>query len=293
MKYKNYYTILGVDKTATQDEIKKAYRKLAVKYHPDKNQNNPQAEDKFKEINEAYEVLKNPEKRKKYDTLGSNWKQYENFNSSNYRGGGSSGGFSDFFNAFFGGSGMNLEDLLGGGFSGGRSGFSQQRKAPVSYKTETIISLEEAFTGVERMFSAGKKKIKVKIKPGVKDGQVLKINGQKLGQNFGDLKIKIKISTHSLFKRSADNLEIEIKVNALDAMLGSEIEVPTLGKSLKINLPQGTDSGKKFRLKGKGMPQYGNTNNRGDLIVKISLFVPKNLSSKAKDLVKKLKKETS
>jgi len=182
MEYKDYYKILGVDKKASQAEIKKAYRKLAVKHHPDKNQGNKASEEKFKELNEAYEVLGDPEKRKKYDSLGANWKQYEQggFDPSQYGGGGfhyqgdmsdifGGSGFSDFFNSFFGG--------MGGGSSRSYHRRPVARKGQ-DYKVDTTLTLEEVYHGTTRMLDLGGKKIKMNIKPGVRNGQKLRVKGK-------------------------------------------------------------------------------------------------------------------
>ncbi len=291
MNYKDYYKLLGVSKTASQDEIKKAYRKLAVKYHPDKNQDNPAAEEKFKEINEANEVLKDPDKRRQYDALGTNWNQYQHYNTNDFgrkgsRSNSNSENFSDFFNMFFGGSGFDMNDFINN--SSGRRNYRQKPQI-INYESEIELNLEEAYRGSERIFKAEGKTIKVKVKPGVRDGQVLRLKGIKLGGREASVRLKIKIKQHPVFQREGDNLSVKIKVDALDALLGGQIEIPTFEKKLKIALRAGTDSGKKLRLKGKGMPKFEQPAEKGDLLVIINLTVAKKLSEEAREQVLILK----
>lgn len=303
MEYKDYYKVLGIDKKASQDDIKKAYRKLAVKYHPDKNPNNKTAEDKFKEINEAYEVLSNEENRKKYDKLGANWKQYE---QQGYNGaGGSRGapggqyhyeygdandifgdsGFSDFFKSFFGGS-------------TGRPGGHRQAERDIPGSDlvgEINISLQEAYSGTERIVDLGAEKLRVKIKPGAYDGLKLKVKGKGLQGRTGkagDLYITVHIQPHSIYRREGDDLYMELPVDAFALMLGEKIPVTTLSGEVNITVPEGTQNGKQLRLKGKGMPVYGKEE-RGDLYIKIEARLPEKLTKEQKQLVKKLKETTS
>jgi curved DNA-binding protein len=309
MEFKDYYKILGVEKSSTKDEIKKAYRKLAMKYHPDRNPNDRAAEEKFKEITEANEVLSDPEKRKKYDTLGANWKQYqhtgggfEDFYSQfggARRGGGTTyefsgdindifgnmgGGFSDFFESFFGGGGRRSRT----GF--GSQGF-QSQPAGVDVEADLNISLEEAFNGSERQISVDGKKLKIKIAPGTKDGQKLRLKG--LGRsrtadgNKGDLYLKIHILQHPFYEIKDDDLYYNLDVDLYTAVLGGKEHIKTLdGKTVSINIPEGTESERILRLKNLGLQKnYG----RGDLFVKIHVTVPKHLSKEEKELFKKLK----
>jgi curved DNA-binding protein len=305
MEYKDYYKILGVEKSATQDEIKKAYRKLAMKYHPDRNAGNKSAEEKFKEITEANEVLSDPEKRKKYDTLGANWKQYQhtgeqgfddfftNFgagrkqpgSSYEFNGnindifGGMGGGFSDFFESFFGGR--------GGGF-GGRT---QQQKTAVDVEAILNVSLEDAFNGSEKTINVDGKKIKIKVNPGTKEGQKLRLKG--LGRSNtadgtkGDLYLNIHVLQHPFYEIKDDALYYNLDVDLFTAVLGGKEKIKTLdGKTVSINIPEGTESEKKLRLKGLGLMDNGL---RGDLIVDIHVTIPKNLNKEEKELFKKLK----
>lgn len=293
MDYKDYYKVLGVDKKASQDDIRKAYRKLAVKFHPDKNPNNKAAEDKFKEINEAYEVLSNPENRKKYDTMGSNWKQYEQQGGYQGQPGGQysyeygdpndifgDSGFSDFFKSFFGGA---------SGRPGGQR--QSQRDIPGGDLVGNVnISLQEAYTGTERIVDLGTEKLRVKIKPGAYNDLKLKLKGK--GQQGrtgrpGDLYITVNIQPHSIFRREGDDLYVNLPVDAFTLMLGGKIPVATLSGEVNITVPEGTQNGKQLRLKGKGMPVYGK-DEYGDLYVKIEARLPEKLTKEQKQLIKKL-----
>jgi len=319
MEYRDYYKILGVDKKASQDEIKKAYRKLAVKYHPDKNPNNDVAEDKFKEISEAHEVLSDPEKRKQYDELGANWKQYQNagFDPARGRSGsraggpfgggqyhyefqgdpseffGSGSGFSDFFEAFFGGSGRRARQRTRQGFGqefGGGSGFDFGAP-PSDLAGEVSISLQEAYDGTERIIDLGGEKIRVKIKPGAYDGLKLRVKGK--GQKGasgkpGNLYLTVKVQPNQVYKRKGDDLYMDVPLDLFTALLGGKKEILTLSGKLKISIPEGTQNGKQLRLKGKGMPVYAGSGH-GDLYVKLNLRLPEHLTPGQKELVRKLK----
>lgn len=302
MEYKDYYKILGVDKKASQDDIKKAYRKLALKYHPDKNSGNKKAEEKFKDINEAHEVIGNPEKRKKYDQLGANWKQYQQAgfdpSAQGFSGGQPGGsyhyefhvdpsemfggsGFSDFFESFFGRSGAGFR-----GFG------NADQKIPGSDLTgEISITLREAYFGTERIVDLGNEKIRVKIKPGAYDGLKLRIRGkgqQGSSGKSGNLYLTIRVQSNHLYQRKGDDLLMEKSIDVFTAMLGGKQKIKTFTGEVNINIPEGTQNGKNLRLKGKGMPNYGKSS-FGDLIVKLKVQLPKKISKEQKELIKKLK----
>jgi curved DNA-binding protein len=300
MEYKDYYKILGVDKNATSKDIKKAYRKLAAKHHPDKTKGDKAAEEKFKEVNEANEVLSNAEKREKYDALGANWQAYEQSggdwkqyaqqqsggqNTHYYEGDpseffgrqGGEGGFSNFFEQFFGGGRQHRSSR---GFTGG------------DIEAELPITLLEAYQGSKRTFELNGQKLRITIKPGAYNGQKLKIKGKgQPGANGGakgDLYINLRLQPDPRFKLKGNDLWVTKTIDLYSAILGGKIEVPTLTGTVKMSLPKGIDNEKILRLKGKGMPIYG-TKSFGDLKVKIRISLPKDLSSEEKELFKKLK----
>lgn len=302
MDFKDYYKILDVDRKAGADEIKKSYRKLAVKYHPDKNPNNKQAEEKFKEINEAYEVLGNEEKRKKYDELGENWNQYRqqggqegNFDWSRWQnaGGGrqrtyttgddfgDAGDFSDFF-----------ENIFGGARAGRGGSRSRQPRKGQDYEAELSISLEEAYSGTTRQLETDGEKLQIKIKPGVTEGQVLRLKG-KGGQGAnggprGNVLIRVHMETHPNFERRNDDVYCDIPVELYTAVLGGKTLIRTLKGNIRIDIPKGTDSGRIFRLKGLGMPVFGKEGQFGDLYAKARILIPMNLSGEETELFEKL-----
>ncbi len=304
MEYKDYYKILGVNKKASQDEIKKAYRKLAVKYHPDKNQGNRTAEEKFKEINEAYEVLGDPDKREKYDQLGANWKQYQDtgFGGRAYQGyspGGShfytfegnpedlfgGSGFSDFFKAFFGGgAGSRFSQRGFGGFNSDLPGSD--------LTGEIHVSLEEAYHGTQRIVNLGKEKIRVKILPGAYDGLKLRVRGKgekSRSGKAGDLYLTIRVDQDPVFVRKGDDLYVDLPVDLYTALLGGEVNVRTLDGLIKMKIPEGVKNGQLLRLKGKGMPVYGKQNRFGNLYARIQVILPKKLTPEQKKLLRKMK----
>ncbi|HFA51476.1 MAG TPA: J domain-containing protein [Bacteroidetes bacterium] len=309
MKYKDYYKILGVSKDASQKEIKKAYRKLASKYHPDKNSGNKVAEEKFKEINEANEVIGNPEKRKKYDALGANWEAYQQgggdwrqYAQQGRRGrGGQSFHFEGDPSEFFGGGGQGSDfssffDMFFGG-GGARAGASRGRRQAAfkggDIEAELPITLLEAYQGSKRTFELNGKKMRISIKPGAYDGQRLRLKGKgQPGHNggpAGDLYIVLKVQPDPRFQRVGDNLVFPARVDLYTAVLGGKIQVPTMTGSVKMNIPKGSETGKTLRLKGKGMPKYGRPAQHGDLLVKLEVAMPKNLSHEEEELFRKLK----
>jgi len=319
MQYKDYYKILGVSKNASQDEIKKAYRKLAVKYHPDKNPNNKETENRFKDINEAYEVLKDPEKRKKYDQLGANWKQYENAGFSGGQGSGFGGfdwsqfggrpgsgrtyhfegdmddlfgetgsGFSDFFNMFFGGmGGMGSSAAQGFGSHSSRASKGQDLQAEIE------LSVYEAYHGTSRILNVDGHKLRINTKPGAYDGQELRIKGKggkgSGGGPSGDIYLKIKVRPDQEYQIEGHDIIKEVAVDLYTAVLGGKIRVNTLSGVINVTVPKGTQPGKMLRLRGKGMPWHNQPGKYGDLLLRLKVSIPENLSAKEEKLFKELK----
>ena len=314
MEYKDYYKNLGVGKAASSDEIKKAYRNLARQYHPDVNPDNKGAEEKFKSINEAYEVLSDPEKRKKYDQFGTHWQQYQNrggrsedFNWSQWSAqpgshtysssinpedleqmfGEGFGGFSDFFETLFGG-GRQAGPGFGGGFN------SQQRIRRGRDSEHRIeIALEEAYYGCARVFQwEDGRKIEAKIPKGVRTGSRIRLSGQGEagagGGESGDLYLKVKVLDHQKFKRKGADLRININVDLYTAVLGGSVEVPSMEKSVRLTIPPETGNGKVFRLGGLGMPKLRKPDEKGDLYATVEVQFPKNLSESERELFKQL-----
>lgn len=309
MEYKDYYKILGVAKDASQDEIKKAYRKLAMKYHPDKNPNNKEAEARFKEVSEAYEVLKDPDKRKHYDELGANWKQYQDAGS----GAGTTEGPGGFRYEYYGpgesgGQGVNFEDIFGAG-SGGFSDFFEQvfgsayrqsgkrtYRQPRAhkgqdYESEFQITLQEAYQGTSRLVNIDGKQIKINIKPGVKDGQVLRVKGKggrgARGGESGHLFLKVKVIPDTKFRRKDNDIYTTADIDFYKAVKGGKINLQTLAGGISINIPAGTQDGKMFRLKGKGMPVFGKKDTYGNMFVKINIILPLKMNKEEIDLINK------
>jgi curved DNA-binding protein len=296
MDYKDYYKILGVEKTASQDDIKKAYRKLAVKYHPDKNQGNKSMEAKFKEIAEANEVLSDPQKRKQYDQLGSNWKQYQDSGFGEARGqrprGGytyqgdaseffGGGGFSDFFESFFGNGRRSQRTTDDFGFDSPESDLAG----------EVPISLEEAMHGTERIIDLQGEKIKVKIRAGAYDGLKLRVKGKGLkGQSgkAGDLYLTVTVEKHPTFVRKENDVHMNARIDVFTALLGGKMEIAALSGKINITINEGTQNGKIVRVKGKGMPVYGKPDQSGDLYVKLVVKLPEKLTTEQRDLLRKV-----
>ncbi len=303
MDYKDYYKILGISKTASQDEIKKAYRKLAVKYHPDKNPGDKVAENKFKEANEANEVLSKPDKRKQYDELGENWQSYQQAGGYANQGGGrpggrrSSGGAGGFSTEDFYGGGGQFSDFFenifgGGGAQGGRS--SRRAAAGEDLQAEMHITLEEAFHGASRQVNIGDTKVNMKQKPGVSEGKVLRLKGKgeagRGGGPNGDLLITMHILKHHKFERKENDLYFDQPIDLYTAVLGGKIPVQGIQKTVNMTIAAGTDSNKTFRLKGLGMPFYTDPEKFGDAYVRVIIHVPKQLSEPEKELFNQLVK---
>ncbi len=294
MEFKDYYKILGVDKKADEKEIKRAYRQLAREHHPDRNPNDSTAEDKLKEINEAYEVLGNPENRQKYDQLGSNYHRYQQM-------GGQPGGFdfSQWYTAG-GGSGyqqVNIDDLFGGqgtfsdffsAIFGGRP--TRERASAASFaqdlEHEVTITLDEAYHGASRTLSVNGDRFTAKIPPGAHTGTKIRLRGK--GGGAGDLYLNIRVEPHETFRREGRNLKVEVRVDILTAVLGGKATVPTLTGPISLTIPAGTQGGRQFRLRGKGMPDLQHKGEFGDLLAQVQLHVPEKLTEQERQLYEQL-----
>ncbi len=291
MAKQDYYQILGINKGAAEKEIKKAYRKLARKYHPDVNPGDNSAEAKFKEINEAYEVLSDPDKRKKYDRFGDKWQYADQFTQSGSRGpfggfrqGGTTYEYTDFSGA--GGLGDIFGDLFRN-FGGGASGTRTRPRKRQAIEHPTEITLEEAFSGTMRTIEVGKRRLEVKIPPGVNDGSKVRV-AMGSDQPVGDVYLVISVKPHPRFERKGANLHTEVSIPLVDAVLGGEIEVPTLKGKLALKIPPESQNGKTFKLTRQGMPHL-NGSGKGDLFAKLKVVLPTNLSDSEKKLFEKLK----
>ena len=307
MAYIDYYKTLGVGRQATADEIKKAYRKLARKYHPDVNPGDKEAERKFKEINEANEVLSNPENRAKYDKYGENWKHGEEYERAqqqqrqySQQGGGFGGGFSgadfgegadfsDFFQSMFGGGG-------GAGFGGARGSASGKFKGQ-DVEATLNIPLREAAHTHKQTFTINGKKVRITIPAGIADGQKIRLKGHgNPGHNGGpngDLYITFMIEPDAQFTRNGDNLTMEMPIDLYTAMLGGEVTVQTLNGAVNLKVKPETQNGTTVRLKGKGFPVYKKEDQHGDLLVTYQVQLPKNLTEEQKELFRQLKNTAS
>lgn len=291
MAYIDYYQVLGVDKTASQDDIKKAFRKLARKYHPDLNPNDSSAKDKFQAINEANEVLSDPEKRKKYDEYGEHWKHADEFEAQKRTrqeagaggfggfdsGGFDGGGFSDFFESMFGNRGRG----------GANAGFRGQ-----DYHADLNLSLRDAAQTHKQVLTVNGKNVRITIPAGVANGQVIKLKGYGgegvNGGPAGDLYITFVIADDPIFKRLGDDLYVDVPIDLYTAILGGDQLVDTLDGKVKLKVKPETQNGMKARLKGKGFPVYKKEGQFGDLIVTYSVKLPTNLTEEQKELFRKL-----
>lgn len=311
MAYIDYYGVLGVSKTASQDEIKKAFKKLARKYHPDLNPNDPTAKQKFQEINEANEVLSDPEKRKKYDAYGENWKHADEFEAQKQRyqqQGGGSGGFGG-----MGGGYWSSAD--GGGFSGNFSGdegefsdffeslFGSRRGSSrrgnsafqgQDYNAQLHLSLKDAALTHKQILEVNGKKIRITVPAGVADGQTIKLSGQggpgTNGGPAGDLYITFAIPDDPTFHREGDNLYMPVSIDLYTAILGGEMVIDTLNGKVKLKVKPETQNGTKVRLRGKGFPVYKKEGQFGDLFITYEVKIPQHLTERQKELFREIQK---
>lgn len=289
MAYIDYYKILEIDKKATEAEIKKAYRKLARKYHPDLNPNDKESERKFKEINEANEVLSNAENRKKYDQYGENWKHAEEFEKANQQQQYQRGNPQEGFGGFSGGGGDFsdfFENMFGGRATGGRTRTTAFKGQ--DYNAELHLDLKEVYTTHKRTLTINGKNIRLTIPAGVENGQIIKISGHGAdgvnGGPKGDLYITFFIENHSNFKLDKTNLYTTVDLDLYKALLGGECIIDTFDGKVKLKVLPGTQNGTKVKLKGKGFPVYKKEGEFGDLYITYQIVLPTNLTDKEKEL---------
>ena len=309
MDFKDYYAALGVARSATEKDLKQAYRRLARKFHPDVNPGDKQAESRFKEINEAYEVLGNPDSRKKYDELGANWRQYDQAQragaGAGWAGpggrrpmrpedvsdmfGGDGGVFSDFFSTFFG---AEAQGAATGRRTAGRGGRRGRRGRDVEHELE--LTLEDAFHGLTRRLtlpsSTGTRTVDVRIPAGVGDGSRVRVagEGEQVAGEAGDLYLRVRVTPHALFERKDRDLFVKLRLPVATAVLGGEANVPTLaGKTVRLRVPPLTQPGQLFRLKGYGMPTPGKPD-VGDAYARVEIQLPAALSPKAREAWERL-----
>ncbi len=291
MAKRDYYEILGVSKNASDDEIKKAYRKLAVKYHPDKNPGNKEAEEKFKEINEAHDVLSDKQKRARYDQFGH---AGVGGSGNPFGGGGAGNPFGNFngqsFNFDFGGAG-GFEDIISNlfGFGGG----ARRPRRGDDYQTNVTLTFEEAIFGATKNIDISGENIKLKIPAGIDDGMSIRLRGKggpapEGGSEPGDLYVRIRVKPHKHLTREGNIILSEEKIDMVDAALGCEINVETVDGNITMKVPAGTQSGTPFKLSGHGVP-YRADGDRGPHIVTVVVETPKNLSKKQKELLEEFK----
>ncbi len=313
MEYKDYYQVLGVDKKSSEKDIKKAFRRLARQYHPDVNPDDPQAEERFKEVNEAYEVLSDSEKRQKYDQLGADWQRWQqmgggqgDFDWSRWTAGRPGGGvhvrygtpedvedlfggsspFSDFFSQIFGG--------MGGGRGGSGFQYTARPQRGQDYEQSVEITLQEAFQGTSRILQKEGQRLEVKIPAGAKTGTRVRMSGQggkgMSGAPAGDLYLRVTILPDARFERKGDDLHTTVPVELTTMVLGGEVRVPTMTGDVVLTIPAGTRNGRTFRLGGKGMPRLRQRDQHGDLYAKVEVELPTELTSRQRELFEELRK---
>lgn len=287
---RDYYAVLGVSRDAGDDEIKKAFRHKAKQYHPDANPDDGQAEARFKEVNEAYEVLSDEEKRAAYDRFGPNWQQYQNFNGENpfaSTGDAPFGDMSDIFETIFAGA---------GGRQRGHGGYHRRADYPragQNIEQNVRISLREAYEGTQRIVSKDGRDITVRIPRGAASGTKVRLAGEGHpgynGGSSGHLYLVVQVAEDPQFERNGDDLLVDVKVDAMTAMLGGDAEVPTLARPVRTRIRAGTQTGQKLRLTGKGMPKLRNENEHGDLYARVMITVPKQLDADQRERAEALR----
>jgi curved DNA-binding protein len=316
MEYKDYYQTLGVSRDADEKEIKRAFRRLARECHPDVNPGDASCEQRFKEINEAHEVLSDPEKRAKYDQLGAEWQRWQQ--TGGRRGGfdwsqwmaGSPGGqrvhvhygtpedlgdlfgegspFSDFFSSIFGG--------MGGDRQAGGHEYRPRSRRGQDYEQEIEVSLQEAYQGTTRILQKDGRRLEVKIPPGARSGTRVRMSGEggigSAGGQSGDLYLRVRVSPHPRFERRDDDLYTTIPVSLYTAVLGGKVQVPALSGPVKLTIPAGTQNGRVFRLRGKGMPKLRNPKQHGDLYATVDVQLPTRLTPRQRELFEALSRES-
>ncbi len=307
MEYKDYYKILGVDKKASEKEIKRAFRRLARKHHPDVNPGDARAEERFKEINEAHEVLSDPEKRQKYDLLGADWARHQQGGGGEYNWGrwttgrpgvhvqygmpedlqdlfGGQGGFSDFFSQIFGGMGAS---------PGAGSHRRQIRQRGQDFEQQVEITLLEAYSGTTRILQMEDQRLEVKIPAGARTGTRVRMSGHG-GQGIGgaqpgDLFLRVRVKPDRRFERKDADLHTTVPVDLYTMVLGGEVRVPTMTGEVVLTIPAGTQSGRSFRLRGKGMPRLRQPDQHGDLYAKVEVRLPTDLTPQQQELFEQLR----
>ena len=312
MEYKDYYKLLGVDRNASDKDIKRAYRKLALQFHPDRNPGDKKAEEKFKEINEAYQVLSDPEKRARYNQLGEsynnwqqrggapggfNWDEWVTTGGRAAPGGGNvrvevgdlgdlfgGGNFSEFFRSIFGGTGGVPPDMRG------QTGRSRQQAQPASYEHEMTINLQEAYQGTTRRIDINGRRLEVKIPRGARTGTRVRVadavvapDGQK-----SDLYLVIHVEDDPHYERQGNDLFTDAALDLYTAVLGGEVTIPTLSGNIVLTIPEGTQPGQSFRLAGRGMPALKKQDTFGDLFVRAKVKIPRKLNAKQRELFQEL-----
>jgi curved DNA-binding protein len=317
MDYKDYYQTLGVNRDADEKEIKRAYRKLARQHHPDVNPGDKKAEERFKEINEAYEVLSDPEKRSKYDQLGSEWQRWQQtgggpgaFDWGRWAAAGAPGAqgqrvhvrygtpedmedlfggtspFSDFFTQIFGGAGAGAAP---GGFE-----YRVRPQRGQDYEQEVEVSLRDVYQGTARTLQKDGRRLEVKIPAGARTGTRVRMAGEggpgAAGGEAGDLYLRVKVLPDPQFERRDDDLHVTVPVELYAAVLGGQVQVPTLGGTVMLTVPAGTQNGRVFRLRGKGLPRLQKAGQHGDLYVKVDVQLPTRLNSRQRELFEELKR---